>query len=117
MYNLPHSSLWIAISVSTVTIGPIAPAFANPQPLSSVISSQPTSQAPIRSISSTPLDAVLANVRSNPSLSTPVKRGKNRQTVTRSKRVDNIDRSSRGISHLIDTDRNTNVSPVNRLID
>jgi hypothetical protein len=125
MYDL-HHRLWIAISVSTVAIGLISPALAKPQqPLSRAIVSQPTNKAPINiSKSSTPLDAVLANVRPKPSVP-KVKRVNSRQATARSKTVNNIGRqgntdpSLRGISHLTDADRdslNTNVSAVDRLI-
>jgi hypothetical protein len=124
MYDLPHR-LWIAISLATVAFGFIAPAFAKPQPLASVVTSQPTDRsAPKKSNGSAiPLDAVLANVRVKPS-SPKIRRGVNHQPPTRSTRVKNVetttDRSLQGISHLTDPDRNaqkTNVSAVNRLIN
>jgi hypothetical protein len=117
MYDL-HQRSWIAISLSTIGCGFIAPALAQPHPLASVVTSQPTDKAPKNnSVSTTPLDAVLANVRPKIPLSTKAKR-LHHQANVRAAQVKK-DRSLQGISHLTDADRNApkvNVTAVDRLI-
>ena len=97
----------------------MVPALAKPNPLASIITSQTTGKAPkTNSVSATPLDAVLANVRPKTSLPVKAKRG-HQQASVRATQVKK-DRSLQGISHLTDTDRNpqkVNVSAVDRLID
>jgi hypothetical protein len=116
MYDL-HQRLWIAISLSTIVFGLGKPALAKPHPLASVVTSQPTDKAPKNnSVSTTPLDAVLANVRTKTSLPTKAKRVHHQANV-RAAQVKK-DRSLQGISHLTDADRNfpkVNVSAVDRL--
>jgi hypothetical protein len=127
MYDL-RQRLGIAISISTIGFGPITSALAKPQPLASVVSSEPTANAPKNhSSSATPLDAVLANVRPTKVPPHQVKRPHDRQAKDRSNPVHNSgrpiakakDRSLEGISHLTDNDRDrqkVNVSAVDRLI-
>jgi hypothetical protein len=114
-----HQRLWSAISLSTIVFGLMAPALAKPNPLASVITSQPTEKAPKHNgVSATPIDAVLASVRPKTLLPVKAKRGHHQANV-RAKQVKK-DRSLQGISHLTDTDRNpqkVNVSAVDRLID
>jgi hypothetical protein len=127
MYDL-HRRLWIAISVSSIAFGQIWPVLASPHPLVSVVTSQPTDKAPKNnSVSSTPLDAVLANVRAKKVPLAKAKGGRDRQSLTRPPLAQNSIRqasrskgiSLQGISHLTDTDRRSpkvNVSAVDRLI-
>jgi hypothetical protein len=94
---------------------------AKPLPRSSVSTNSVTSSSSLERISPPPVDAVLANVRSKPGSQSKVRKTvvpaarSNRTIVTN--QHDDANRSLRGISHLIDTQRNTNVAPVNRLID
>lgn len=107
----------IAISLSTVvlvdllgtSIGFSAAVSAKPRPSIPVVASQNTKDR----ISPQPVDAVLANIRSKPSNQSKVGGATARQASTRQIKTD---RSFQGISHLIDTDRQTDVSPVDRLI-
>jgi hypothetical protein len=127
MYGL-HQGLWIALSLSTIAFGLISPALAQPDPLASVITSEPTDKTPKNNgVSATPLDAVLASVRAKTVPLTKVKRGHDRQPLARPPHAHNSahqaakakNRSLQGISHLTDTDRNSpkvNVSAVDRLI-
>ncbi|WP_310489160.1 hypothetical protein [Chamaesiphon sp. VAR_69_metabat_338] len=127
MYDL-HQRLWIALSLSTIAFAPLWPALANPRPLESVVTSQPTNKAPKNnSVSTTPLDAVLASVRAKTVPQIKAKGGRDRQMLSRPPHAQNSahqatkakDRSLQGISHLTDTNRNSpkmNVSAVDRLI-
>ncbi len=121
-----HQRLWSAISLSTIVFGLMVPALAKPNPLASVVTSQPTEKAlKTNGVSATPLDAVLANVRPKTLSSAKVKRV-HQQASARASQVHHNsgrqkpkDRALQGISHLTDTDRNSpkvNVSAVDRLI-
>jgi hypothetical protein len=97
---------------------------ATPLPRSSVSTNQVTARVlSSERISPPPVDAVLANVRFKPgsqpkAKKTVVPAARSSRTLVTNRR-DESNRSLRGISHLIDTQRspNVNVSPVNRLID
>ncbi|WP_309734156.1 hypothetical protein [Chamaesiphon sp. OTE_75_metabat_556] len=116
-----HQRLWSAISLSTIVFGLMAPALAKPNPLASVVTSQPTEKTlKYHSVSATPLDAVLANIRPKALSPAKVKRGHQQANVRATQVRKPKDRSLQGISHLTDTDRNpqkVNVSAVDRLID
>ncbi len=131
-----HYRLSMAISLSTVvlvdllgtSIGFSSAVWAKPRPSAPVVTSQLTNKATANGrISPQPVDAVLANIQPKPAnrFSTreaaPTKIGgvSSRQVVKSSQaptRQVTTDRSFQGISHLIDTDRQTDVSPVDRLI-
>jgi hypothetical protein len=117
----------IAISLSTVvlvdllgtSVGFSSAVWAKPRPSAPVVTSQTTKDG----ISPQPVEAVLANIQPKPSSrfstgkATPTKIGgaTPRQAVKQSSQA-KTDRSLQGIAHLIDTDRQTDVSPVDRLI-
>jgi hypothetical protein len=113
-----HYRLSVAISLFTVVLVDLlgtsvsfsAPVSAKPRPSAPVV----TSQAPKDRISPQPVEAVLANLQPKPSNRAKVGGATSRQVVKSSQIK--TDRSLQGISHLIDTDRQTDVSPVNRLI-
>ena len=122
-----HDLQWLSVFAFALT-------FAQPlgnygSGFNSAVSAQPIAQALVitskvpkkERISPPPVDAVLANVRVKPAIQprsrrtvAPAAHRSSREIVTN--RRDDSDRSLRGISHLIDTERNTNVAPVNRLI-
>ncbi|WP_295621440.1 hypothetical protein [Chamaesiphon sp. GL140_3_metabinner_50] len=113
----------IAISLSTVvlvnllvtSIGFSAAVSAKPRPSAPVV----TSQTPKDRISPQPVEAVLANIQPKPSIRSKVLGATSRSVVKSSQsstRQVKTDRFFQGISHLIDTDRQTDVSPVDRLI-
>jgi hypothetical protein len=118
--------LWISVCIfTTLCAAPLgkgggfgALVSAKPLPQSAVITSRANLKAPTKDrISPPPVDAVLANVRLKPSSPARVRRTVTASGNRSSRAVENDrDRSMRGISHLIDTKRNTNVAPVNRLI-
>ncbi|WP_309738570.1 hypothetical protein [Chamaesiphon sp. OTE_20_metabat_361] len=91
---------------------------AKPLLQTAALGTQPPTNAPNDRISPPPVDAVLANVRLKPGSQPKAKRtlstGTSRTIVT-NRRNDN-NPSLRGISHFIDTDRNANLTPVNRFI-
>ncbi len=92
------------------SIGFSAAVSAKPRPPAPVVTSQTTKDR----ISPQPVDAVLANLQPKPSVRSKVGGATPRQVV-KSSQV-KTDRSFQGIAHLIDTDRQTDVSPVDRLI-
>ena len=114
----------IAISLSTVvlvdllgtSVGFSSAVSAKPRPSASVFSSQTTKDR----ISPQPVDAVLANLQPKPSSRSKIGGATLRQVAKPSSqaatRQAKTDRYFQGISHLIDTDRQTDVSPVDRLI-
>jgi hypothetical protein len=128
---LSNLSAWhyrraMAISLSTVvlvdllgtSIGFSSAVSAKPRPSAPVVTSQLTNKATANGRSPQPVDAVLANVQSKPSTRSKIS-GAPRQVVKSSQaptRQVTTDRTFQGISHLIDTDRQTDVSPVDRLI-
>ncbi len=107
----------MAISLSTVvlvdllgtSLGFSAAVSAKPRPSAPVVTRQTTKDR----ISPQPVEAVLANLQPKPSVRSKVSGAAPRQAFTRQIKTD---RFFQGISHLIDTDRQTDVSPVDRLI-
>jgi hypothetical protein len=102
----------IAISLSTVvlvdllgtSIGFSSAVSAKPRPSAPVVASQTTKDR----ISPQPVEAVLANIQPKPSSRSISRQAKQSRQV----KADRF----QGISHLIDPDRQTDVSPVDRLI-
>jgi hypothetical protein len=124
-----HALQWFLFAFTVILAQPLgnygsgvnSAVSAKPLPQPSAMVAQATTPNKDR-ISPPPVDAVLANVRVKPASQPKSKRTvapaahrSSRKLVTN--RRDESNRSLRGISHLIDTDRNTNVAPVNRLID
>lgn len=109
----------IAISLFTVvlvdlfgtSIGFSSAVSAKPRPSAAVVTSQTTKDR----ISPQPVEAVLANIQPKPSSRLKIGGAIPRPAVKQSSQV-KTDRSLQGIAHLIDTDRQTDVSPVDRLI-
>jgi hypothetical protein len=123
MSNL-HYHCWVAISVSTLTIGFSCPAMAKP-PASLATASQITVKAPISTtIAPPPIDAILEQLKSNSTLQSKPNHLAQHQSPNRKsptapkqiKRVKNVDRSGEGIARFIDNDRDPNFSAVNQLI-
>jgi hypothetical protein len=114
MHNL-LCRVCLSLLAPTLAIGFSCSVLAKPQSVSKVVSAKLPSKAPVNNdISRPPVDAVLANVRLKPATTKVV-----RTSPTKANRPVSSARSLQGISHLTDaTDRNqTNVSPVNRLLD
>jgi hypothetical protein len=134
-----HHRLWVAISVSTLAIVSSCPVLAKPQPRSQVIvTSQADNRASVTDeyISPPPIEAILARVKVKPAnqvkkviraakvssvKSGSIVKAKSTVRVKHVGRHVSADRSLKGISNLIDSDRVTpkyeNYSAVNRLID
>jgi hypothetical protein len=117
MQNLPQR-LWIAICVSILSILSSYPVFAKPQPQSKVIATSHLSKkvSILDEISPPPVEAILANLKFNPSLQAKsVRSGSPSSPVTNNR--DRANRFSQGISKFTNTNPSTNVSPVNHLIE
>jgi hypothetical protein len=119
-----HCRLWVAISVSTLTISVSHPAMAKPL-ASFATSSQIVVKAPTSTrIAPPPIDAILAQLKSNSSLPSKPSHSVQHQVLNRksptalkqTKLIKNADRSGSGIARFIDSGRDPNFSAVNQLI-
>jgi hypothetical protein len=126
MYNL-HRHLWIAISASTLAIMSSDPVLAKPLARSKpMITSQVTTKAAATdSVSRQPIEAILANVKLNPSSQPKAGRVSSPPVAAtrtiKATRRNSTDRSLQGVGTFTNSDRvqdrPNNFSPIDRWTD